>query len=310
MTHIISLFAVFLTIFIYGMTVMRLGLNSASQQKLKNWLLHYTDHTWKSFLLGIFITALMQSSSAVMVMVIGLVAAGVMGFKQSIGIILGANIGTTITTEIITFQMDQYILPFILIGVFFIILNRNWSFSIGSTSFGLGCMFIAMNGFEMLSEPLTELNVVQHFLQVTDHHLFISLALGTTLTAIIQSSTATTAIIMPLMNENILELTSGIAILLGANVGTCVTALIASIGTKKEAKLVAFAHVWINLIGVVLFLPFLKVFAELVTLLTILPDVQIAHASVLFNVISSLLLLPCAGLLATLITKIHHSRPI
>lgn len=310
MMQIFSLFAVFLTIFLFGMTVMRIGLNAASQQKLKSWLMTYTDTTWKSFLVGILITALMQSSSAVMVIVIGLVAARVMSFRQSIGIILGANIGTTVTTEIITLDLNQLIIPFIIIGVVLIFFPRNWTFCLGSTLFGLGCMFVAMNGFETLSEPITGLSWVQHFLHLTDEHILLGLGLGTTMTAVIQSSTATTAIIMSLMDENILTLTSGIAILLGANVGTCVTALIACIGTTKEAKLVAFAHVWINLIGVFLFLPFLSVFSEVVTLLTQLPDVQIAHASLLFNVISSLLLLPCAGVLAACVAKLHGYRTV
>ncbi len=310
MMHIFSLFAVFLTIFIFGMTVMRIGLSAASQQKLKNWLLKYTDTTWKSFLAGILITAIMQSSSAVMVIVIGLVAAGIMNFRQSIGIILGANIGTTVTTEIITLDITQLIMPFIFIGFVLILFPKGWSFCLGSTLFGLGCMFVAMNGFETLSGPITDLKWVENFLHLTDEHVWMSLGLGTTMTAVIQSSTATTAIIMPLMNENILTLTSGIAILLGANIGTCVTALIACIGTSKEAKLVAFAHVWINIIGVVLFLPFLNGFSEIVMLLTQLPDVQIAHASVLFNVISSLLLLPCAGLLASWIARIHGFRAV
>ncbi|MCF6408538.1 Na/Pi symporter [Pseudalkalibacillus salsuginis] len=310
MTQIISLFAVFLTIFLFGMTVMRLGLNTASKQKLKVLLLRYTDKTWKSFLLGILITAVIQSSSAVMVIVIGLVAAQLMNFRQSIGIILGANIGTTISTEIITFEIDQLILPFLIIGFIMIFQSKNWSFCCGSALFGLGCMFVAMNGFEALAGPITQLEWVQHLLQLTNKHILYGLGLGTTMTAVIQSSTATTAIIMSLMHENILSLTSGIAIMLGANVGTCVTAMIASIGTIHEAKLVAFAHTWINIIGVFLFLPFLNLFSNFVILLTHLPDVQIAHASVLFNVISSLLLLPCAGLLAAIITKLHGERMV
>ncbi len=310
MTQIISLFAVFLTIFLFGMTVMRLGLNTASKQKLKVLLLRYTDKTWKSFLLGILITAVIQSSSAVMVIVIGLVAAGLMNFRQSIGIILGANIGTTISTEIITLEIDQLILPFLVIGFIMIFQSKNWSFCCGSALFGLGSMFVAMNGFEALAGPITQLAWVQHLLQLTNEHILYGLGLGTTMTAVIQSSTATTAIIMSLMHENILSLTSGIAIMLGANVGTCVTAMIASIGTTHEAKLVAFAHIWINIIGVFLFLPFLKLFSNFVILLTHLPDVQIAHASVLFNVISSLLLLPGAGLLAAIITKLHGERTV
>ncbi|WP_221565663.1 Na/Pi symporter [Alkalihalobacillus sp. TS-13] len=310
MTQIISLFAVFLTIFIFGMTVMRLGLNTASQEKFKDLLLRYTDKTWKGFLFGAVLTAVVQSSSAVMVIVIGLVAARLMSFRQSIGIILGANIGTTVSTEIITLELNQMILPFLIIGFIMILYPSKWSFCSGSALFGLGCMFVAMNGFEALAGPITELSWVQHFLQRTNEHILFGLGLGTTMTAVIQSSTATTAIIMSLMHENILSLTSGIAIMLGANVGTCVTAVIASVGTTREAKLVAFAHIWINIIGVFLFLPFLKIFSEFVILLTHLPDVQIAHASVLFNVISSILLLPCAGLLAALITKLHGERAI
>ncbi|WLD92130.1 Na/Pi symporter [Alkalihalobacillus sp. AL-G] len=308
MTEIVSLFGVYLMIFLFGMTVMRLGLNTASQHTFKKMLLKYTNTPWKGFLLGILITAIVQSSSAVMVILVGLVAANLMSFRQSIGIILGTNIGTTITTEIISFDLDQLILPFVLVGALCIFIKGRAFFCTGCAVFGLGCMFLAMNGFESLANPITSLSWIQHFLQMTNNHIFYGLGLGTAMTAIIQSSTATTAIIMALMNENILSLSSGITILLGANIGTCVTALLASIGTIREAKFVAMAHIWVNLFGVAFFLPFLNLFSELINVLTYLPDVQIAHASVIFNVISSLLLLPCAGILASFITKIHGRK--
>ncbi|WP_257346053.1 Na/Pi symporter [Pseudalkalibacillus decolorationis] len=308
MTHIVSLFAVYLMIFLFGMTVLRLGLNTASQHTFKRLLLRYTDKTWKGFLIGILITSVVQSSSTVMVILVGLVAAGLMTFRQSIGIILGTNIGTTITTEIITFDLQQIIVPFLILGAICIIVRKKTLFCVGCALFGLGCMFVSMNGFESLAQPVTSLHWVKEFLLMTNQHILYGIGLGTAMTALIQSSTATTAIIMSLMNENILSLPSGISILLGANIGTCITALIASIGTTREAKFVAMAHVWINLIGVCLFIPFLSLFSEIISILTHLPDVQIAHASVLFNVISSLLLLPFAGILSTFIAKFHGQR--
>ncbi|WP_352222698.1 Na/Pi symporter [Bacillus sp. SM2101] len=310
MAKIISLFAVYLSIFLFGMTVMRIGLFNISHEKMKHVIKRLTINPFSGFLVGIVVTALLQSSSAVMIITIGLVATGYINFKQSIGIILGTNIGTTFTTEFITIDLEAAILPLIIIGFLFLFTNNIKLFSTGAIAFGLGCLFVAMNGFEQLAEPLSLIPSVQSFLEITNKSGIFGVGLGTFLTAIIQSSTATTGIVMGFMNENVLSLQAGIAIILGSNIGTCITAFLASIGASHEAKLTAYAHIWLNVLGVAIFYPFIKSLGTIAELLTTIPDVQLAHVSVIFNVICSLIALPLTGLIASFIIRIHSTKKI
>ncbi|MGY3714389.1 Na/Pi symporter [Sutcliffiella cohnii] len=305
MISIISLFAVFLAIFLFGMTSMRTGLYHLSENKLQGWLLAVTDKPWKGMLVGAGITAIIQSSSAVMVITIGLVAAGYLSFYQSIGVMLGTNIGTTITAELITFNIDSYIVPLLIVGVLLMISKKKVIFSIGTTLFGLGCLFVAMNGFEKLAFPLSVIPAVQSFILEANETVLFGAFIGTVLTAIIQSSTATIGISMSFLTNDILTIQTGIAIMLGANIGTCVTAILACIGSIKEAKLVAFAHVWLNVIGVLAFLPLINGMSAIVMNLASSPEVQLAHASLIFNVLCSVIALPLVKPFAKFVTKLH-----
>ncbi|WP_099361962.1 Na/Pi symporter [Fredinandcohnia onubensis] len=307
MIELISLFAVFITIFLFGMTVMRTGLYNLTGDKLRVWLIRFTNNPIKGLLTGMIITAIIHSSSAVMVLVVGLIATGYLTFKQSIGIILGTNIGTTFTAEMITIDLFEWIVPILIIGFLCLFVRNQQVFSFGAFLFGLGCMFVAMNGFEQLARPIGDFPSIYTFFQHTNQSNLFGVWVGTILTSIIQSSTATTGIIMGFMNEQLLTLNAGIAVLLGANIGTCITAYIASIGSKHEAKLAAYAHIWVNVIGVALFFPFINVLGQIAILLTSHPDVQIAHVSLIFNVLSSLLFLPFAGVLTNFITKVHRT---
>ncbi|HHY72963.1 MAG TPA: Na/Pi cotransporter family protein [Bacillus bacterium] len=306
MIEIFTLFAIFIAIFLYGMTVMRIGLYNLSHKKLRQFLITMTDTPLKGMIIGTIITAILQSSSAVMVLTIGFIAAGLLTFKQSIGIILGTNIGTTFTTEFITIDLIYYAtMPFLVIGALLLFTRKLLSFNIGAILFGLGCLFVAMNGFENLAKPLASIPVIHSSIEMSNENNLIGVGLGTLLTAVIQSSTATTGIIMGFMSENLVTLSSGIAIVLGANIGTCVTAFIASIGANIESKLAAYAHIWLNIFGVLLFFPFIKFLGLAASTLTSLPDVQLAHVSVIFNVLSSMIALPLAGLLAQFIMRVH-----
>lgn len=308
MQEIFSLFAVFLAIFIFGMTAMRIGLYNLSQKKLKDVLLRFTSNPFKGLLVGTVITALLQSSSAVMVITIGLVAAGYLTFKHSIGIILGANIGTTFTAEFITIDIYQSILPLLFIGAILLLTRYQLSFNIGAICFGIACLFLAMDGFEGLAEPLATIPFIHRWLEITNGSGLAGIGIGTLLTAVIQSSTATTGIVMGFINGHLLSLPAGTAIIMGANIGTCITAFLASIGARHEAKLVAYAHIWLNVIGVILFFPFIQILSNIALLLTQSPDLQLAHVSLLFNIISSLLALPLTGLLSAFILRVHGQK--
>lgn len=299
------LFIVFLAVFIGGMTLLRKGLFELSASRMKNWLALMTDTPIKGMIAGMTVTALLHSSSAVMVITIGLISAGLLRFSQSIGIILGSNIGTTFTLEIITFNIDAFIVPFAIIGAILLVFrNRTWQ-NLGAISFGIAAIFAAMRGFTFLADPVTSLPAVEQALANLNNSHWISILTGTIVTGMIQSSTAMTGMVMGFLSEGTLSMDSAIAAMLGANIGTCITALLASIGAGKEARLTAFAHVWLNIAGAALFFPFISEIAALAPLTAERPDVQLAHVSVIYNLIASLLVLPVSEKFGVMIEVIH-----
>jgi phosphate:Na+ symporter len=306
--HYLIVFIFFILLFIFGMTLLRTGLFNLSADSLKKWIAKLTSSPWKGLLVGTLITALLQSSSAVMVLTIGLISARMLTFHQSIGIILGTNIGTTFTTEFITFQIDNMLFPLALTGGLLIWMKNKSLKSIGLILLGISLVFSAMKGFEFLVHPLTKIPIVETLLLSLSTSNLLSIITGVILTALIQSSTATTGIVMGFLAGGALNLGTGIAIMLGSNIGTCVTAYLASIGGGKEAKLSAYAHIWLNVVGVILFYPFIGQLEQLGYMTAGEPAVQLAHTSVLFNVLSSILVLPFASVFASFILKVHGRK--
>ena len=299
------LFFLLIGLFIYGMTLLRSGLFNLSAGSLKNWLAAVTNSPWKGTVMGTIVTAVLQSSSAVMIITIGMVSARMLTFPQTIGIILGTNIGTTFTTELITFNIESYIVPLAAAGSILAVMKNKSLRSSGLALLGLSSVFAAMRGFEYLAGSVKDNDMVNHWLLTLDGNYLFAVAAGIVLTAIIQSSTATTGIIMGFLTAGAMDLDTGIAIMLGSNIGTCVDAYLASIGSGKEAKLTAFAHIWLNCLGVAAFYPFIHVLAVLGESAASSPDVQLAHISVLFNVISSLLVLPFANQFGRFVIRLH-----
>lgn len=287
------------------MTLLRSGLFNLSAGSLKNWLAAVTNSPWKGTVMGTIVTAVLQSSSAVMIITIGMVSARMLTFPQTIGIILGTNIGTTFTTELITFNIESYIVPLAAAGSILAVMKNKSLRSSGLALLGLSAVFAAMRGFEYLAGSVKDNDMVNHWLLTLDGNYLFAVAAGIVLTAIIQSSTATTGIIMGFLTAGAMDLDTGIAIMLGSNIGTCVDAYLASIGSGKEAKLTAFAHIWLNCLGVAAFYPFIHVLAVLGESAASSPDVQLAHISVLFNVISSLLVLPFANQFGRFVIRLH-----
>lgn len=304
MLHIL-LFAICISLFIFGMTIIRIGLFNLSGDKLKMWLMKLTRTPLKGMLTGTAVTALLQSSSSVMVITIGLISAKILTFPQSIGIILGTNIGTTFKTELITFNLDKVLVPFAVIGAIFFLINNRKLRSIGMLIFGIAAVFTAMKGFEQLAKPLTDIPFIHDTLLSLNESILISVILGAIMTSIIQSSTAMTGITMGFLTAGLLNMEAGIAVMLGANIGTCITALIASIGSGIEARLAAYAHIWLNVAGVLLFIPLIPLLSSVAPYLAEGPDIQLAHISVIFNVSTSLVALPFANQLGRFIMKLH-----
>jgi len=302
------LFLLLIGIFLFGMLLIRNGLFNLSADSLKRWLLTLTDAPWKGLLLGTVVTSILQSSSAVMVITVGLVAARLLTFSQSIGIMLGANIGTTMTAEIITLDINLLIIPMAIIGVLLTLFRKKNLQNTGFVFIGLASVFGAMWGFEELARPLREMAFINEMvLALSSNYLYAILA-GIIITCLIQSSSATTGITMTFLAAGTFNLETGIAIVLGANIGTCFDVWLASFGGGREAKLSAYAHIWLNVLGVAAFIPFIGVLATIGENLATQLDVQLAHVSVIFNVAVSLIVLPFTAKFARLIEKIHGRK--
>jgi phosphate:Na+ symporter len=302
------LFLLFLGIFLGGMSLLRKGLFQLSASRMKNWLALMTDTPVKGLIAGAVVTALLHSSSAVMVITIGLISAGMLKFSNSIGIILGSNIGTTFTLELITFNIDIFIVPMAIIGAIMLVLkNRTWQ-NIGAISFGIAAIFASMRGFTFLADPVTSIPAVENALTNLNHSHLASILTGTIVTGLIQSSTAMTGIIMGFLTEGTLKMDSAIAAMLGANIGTCITALLASVGAGREARLTAFAHVWLNVAGAAAFYPFIDQISGIAPQTADRAEVQLAHVSVVYNVIASLLVLPVAERFGRMVEFLHGGK--
>lgn len=287
-----------LGLFLGGMYLMRLGLFALAGDNLHRWLVRFTKTPTRGMITGTLVTMLVQSSSAVSVVTIGLTNARLLSFPQTIGIILGTNIGTTFTTQLIALNPQKLALPMFIVGCSVLWMRSQVIKAIGMSLSGFGCVFLGIQMMQMVAEPLQHTSFFLSSLAKPDSSYFNGIFLGAMFTALLHSSSAVTAMTMGFMNENILTLGMGIAIVLGSNVGTCVTAIMAAIGGNAEAKQVAWVHVVLNVAGVLLFLPFIHPLGALVIWLTTDPAVQIAHAQTLFNVICSLLALPFAHWLA------------
>lgn len=163
-----------------------------------------------------------------------------------------------------------------------------------------------MNGFELIATPIAALPWINEYTSMLNQNHFASIVAGMIITMIIQSSTATTGIAMGFLSSAVIGIDAGIAIMLGANIGTCITALLASIGGGNESKLCAYAHIWLNLLGVILFYPFIPYLSKLAQILATQPDVQLAHISLIFNCISSIIALPFANKIADIMLKFYQ----
>lgn len=287
---------------------MRIGLENLSKKHMKQLLLKMTDTPLKSLLIGVVLTAVVQSSSVVMAITIGLVAAGMIRFRQTIGIILGANVGTTITVELITLDFSHDVVPFLVIGAALLFFRSHWLFSSGCILFGLGSIFTAINGLEHLADPLSDLNFVHQLLLFTNQSSVAGATIGAVFTAFIQSSSASTGVVMAFIGKGYLSLAAAFAIVLGANIGTCFTALLAAVGTSREARMASYTHIGFNIAGVILFLPFVDQLSSLAVRLSDFPAVQVAHMSVLFNVICSLAALPFADKIADFAERFSRKK--
>lgn len=277
-----------LGIFLFGIKYMGDGLQKAAGDSLREVLHRFTSTPLKAILAGLIVTGLIQSSSGTTVLVVGLVSAGFMTLKQAIGVIMGANIGTTVTAFIIGFNLSAYSLPIIGVGAILLFFSKREMFhSVGQILFGFGCLFYGLKLMGTSMEPLKDLpQFNQLMLSVSDHSV-LGVGIGTLLTMVLQSSSATIGILQQLYAQGSLGLSAALPILFGDNIGTTITAIIAALGTGVAAKRTAASHVIFNLAGAIMFTILLGPFTQIVVLLTgvfnLTPSMQIAFAHGLFN---------------------------
>ena len=290
-----------LALFLFGMEFMGDGLENAAGSRLKSFFDKAITNPLKGALVGTFVTAIIQSSSATTVMVVGFVNAGLMSLYQAVGVIMGANIGTTITGQLITFKIDDYIPLFIIIGAALILfMKQEKRKEIGKIIFGFGLLFMGLSAMKDAMSPIAETTFFQDLILALEGNMFLGILVGAVMTAVVQSSSASTAILLSLAATGAISLQVAIPILFGNNIGTCVTALLSSLNANKVAKKAAFIHLSFNLIGTLIFLPLINILSQVVVYLGGDIDKQIANAHTIFNIVNVIILLPFAGVFVKL----------
>ncbi len=297
-----------LAFFLYGMEKMSEGMKRSAGNKLRAILASLTRNRFIALCVGAFVTMIIQSSSATTVMLVGFVQAELMTFVQSLGVILGANIGTTITAQMVAFKLTDYALIMIICGFGLRLLGKNdRAKSIGDILLGFGILFY---GMKLMSDTMVPLRTYPEFIRIMEglNNPFMGVLAGATFTALVQSSSASTGVVIVLAQQNLITLDAGISVVIGANVGTCVTAGLAAIGSSREAKRVALAHVLFNVGGALLFLFWIPQFAEMVRSVAAIfgsgTARQVANAHTVFNLSVGLVFLPFIGFFGRLIVRI------
>ena len=316
---IISLFGG-LALFLFGMEQMSEGMKKTAGDKMRSILSALTNNRLIGMTVGAFVTMVIQSSSATTVMLVSFVQAQLMTFVQSLGVILGADIGTTITAQLIAFKLTDYALLMIAVGFAIRMFSRKEnSKHIGEVILGFGILFF---GMKLMSDAMKPLRTYQPFIDMLRglENPFLGLFVGAVFTALIQSSSAFTGIVIVLAQQGLLTLDAGIPLIFGANIGTCITAGLASIGTSREARRVAIAHVMFKIAGVLLFIFWVPTFAEIIRSISPTSSSvgmdklasetprQIANAHTIFNVSLAFIFLPFTTFFANIIMKIYPEK--
>lgn len=304
-----------LGLFLFGMNMMGTGLQKVAGNKIKKFVEILTNNKLMGVLVGTVVTMLIQSSSATTVMVVGFVNAGIMNLMQAVGVIMGANIGTTITAQMVAFKLD-HVAPLIIgIGVFaWFITSKKKHKEIAEILIGFGILFLGMG---LMGDSLKTLKDSPMFkaMILNLHNPFLGMLVGVVITAILQSSSAASGILIALANEGLITVELAFPILLGQNIGTCVTALLSSIGANRTAKQAAVIHLLFNVIGsviflLVLFIPGKALIHFIVNLSPAKIGRQIANAHTIFNVANVILLLPFSSVLVKAAQKFQFGKTV
>lgn len=302
-----------LALFLFGMTKMSDNLQAVAGAEMRRILKLITDRPWKGVLVGLGVTSLIQSSSATTVMLIGLVNAGIMSLQQAVGVVMGANIGTTITAQLLAFNIGKFAYAIIIVGVVLLFLKKSramekWS----GIVLGFGLLFIGLNVMSSAVEPLKNSQMARDLMTNVAGNPFLGILTGMLFTMIIQSSSASIGITMVLATNGLITYEGALYLVFGDNIGTTITAWLAGMGANYTAKRVAFVHTVFNVLGSVVFatltyLGIYKVFINYITPGNVFLGENmarhVANSHTFFNVLNTIIFLPMAGLLAHLATK-------
>ncbi|MBN1333492.1 MAG: Na/Pi cotransporter family protein [Synergistales bacterium] len=293
-------------LFLYAIKLMGESLQDLAGDRLRQLISSLTSTPVKGVLVGTLVTVLIQSSSATTVMTVSFVHAGLMTLKQAVGVIMGANIGTTVTAQLIAFKIKHYALPIIAAGMILAVFGRTKKQKyLGNGMVGFGLLFL---GMQHMGDAMKFLRGREDIFLAFSHHPVLGVLAGMGLTMLVQSSSATVGLTIAMASQGLLTLDSAIPILLGDNIGTTITAVIACLGSNRSAKQAAAGHVMFNVIGVGIFMLTLPFFKSAVLMTSGDIARQLANAHTLFNVVNTLLFLPFTSLFVKLIQIIIPSR--
>ena len=298
-----------LGIFLFGIKYMGDGLQQAAGDRLRDILDRFTTNPLMGVLAGMLVTVLIQSSSGTTALTVGLVSAGFMTLRQAIGVIMGANIGTTVTAFIIGIKIGEYALPVMAVGAILLFFFKNKKVhSVGQVVFGFGMLFF---GLELMSAGMKPLRSLESFQELTvsmSDNPILGIVVGTVFTLIVQSSSATIGILQELFGQGAIDLHAALPVLFGDNIGTTITAVLAAIGTSIAARRAALVHVIFNIVGTIIFtillIPFTNLIQYFQTSLNLNPEMTIAFAHGTFNVTNTIIQFPFIAVLAWIVTKI------
>ena len=312
-----------LALFLYGMEQMADALKAVAGERMKVILAKLTTNRFMGAATGAFVTAIIQSSSVTTVLVVGFITAGLMSMAQSIGVIMGANIGTTITAQIVAFKVTKAALLMVAVGFSMLFFSKQEKIKqYGGMLMGLGLVFFGMS---VMSDAMKPLRSYEPFLDLmtTMENPFIGILVAAAFTGLIQSSSATTGIVIVMATQGFITLQAGIALAFGANIGTCVTAMLAAIGKPREAVRAAVVHVLFNVFGVLLWIAFIPQLAEVVASISPAhPELsgtdrlaaeaprQIANAHTIFNIANTLIFIGFTTQFARIVEKLVPDKPV
>jgi len=299
-----------LVVFLLGIDMLSAAMEEMAGKQIQAWLERMTSNSLKAAAFGAVATSILQSSSLLMVTMIGLINANLLTLEQAVGVMLGQEIGTTLTGQLVAFNIGEYLFAVLIIGYVLQELGEEggWG-TIGKALLGVGIVFLGLETMKSGVGALTQQPWVQAWLIAMGASVLPGLIAGAILTALIQSSSAMTGLVIALGDARAIGLTSAIALILGANVGTCVTGLLASTHSSKSGRQASMAQIIINLIGVALFVPFVGPYAGIVSRTSGSLARQIANAHSIFNVAVSLILFPFTGAIVGVTKKLVPARP-